>query len=55
MSGFVKRCAAILAGVVLGVVAVAGAGPWRERLKKPDAAPAQPHPVPREPAPDTRA
>ena len=55
MSGFVKRCAAILAGVVLGVVAVAGAGPWRDRPLKRDAVPTPPASVPRERAPDPRA
>jgi hypothetical protein len=52
MPGFIKRALAVLAGVVLGIVIVAGAGPWRELLKKPDAAP--PAPVQRERAPDTR-
>jgi len=52
MAGFVKRALAILAGVVLGIVIVAGAGPWRELLKKPDATP--PPTIQRERAPDTR-
>ena len=52
MAGFIKRAAAVLAGVVLGMVIVAGAGPWRELLKKPDPAPSTP--IQRERAPDTR-
>lgn len=52
MSGFLKRAAAILAGVVLGMAIVAGAGPWRELLRKPEPAPTQP--IQRERAPDTR-
>jgi hypothetical protein len=52
MAGFIKRAVAILAGVVLGMVIVAGAGPWRELLKKPDPAPSTP--IQRERAPDTR-
>ncbi len=52
MSGFLKRAAAILAGVVLGMVIVAGAGPWRELLRKPEPVPTQP--IQRERAPDTR-
>jgi len=52
MAGFIKRAAAVLAGVVLGIVIVAGAGPWRELRKKPDRSP--PAPVQRERAPDTR-
>jgi hypothetical protein len=54
MSGFLKRALAVLAGVVLGMLIVAGAGPWREMFRKTDTAPAQPQPIPREPAPDTR-
>jgi hypothetical protein len=52
MAGFFKRAVAVLAGVVLGMAIVAGAGPWRELLKKPDATP--PAPIQRERAPDTR-
>jgi hypothetical protein len=48
----VKRAVAILAGVVLGMVIAAGAAPWRELRKK--AEPAQPAPIQRERAPDTR-
>ena len=51
--GSVKRAAAILAGVVLGIVIAAGATPWRELFKKPDNTP--PAPIQRERAPDTRA
>ena len=54
MAGFLKRTLAVLAGIVLGMLVVAGAGPWRELLRKPDAASAPPTPVPRERAPDTR-
>jgi hypothetical protein len=55
MSSFLKRAAAVLAGVVLGMVAVAGAGPWRDRPLKRDAVPTPPaSAVPRERAPDTR-
>ena len=53
MTGFFRRAVAVVAGVVLGMAVVAGAGPWRELLKKPDTTPA-PAPVPRERAPDTR-
>ena len=52
MAGFLKRALAVLAGVVLGMLIVAGAGPWRELFKRPDATP--PVPVQRERAPDTR-
>jgi hypothetical protein len=52
MSGFLKRALAVLAGVVLGMLLVSGAAPWRELFRKPDAAPTPP--VQREPAPDTR-
>ena len=54
MAGFIKRAAAILAGIVLGMVVVAGAGPWRDRPLKRDAVPTPPASVPRERAPDTR-
>jgi uncharacterized iron-regulated membrane protein len=53
VAGFIKRAAAVVAGVVLGTLIVTGAGPWRERRPKPDAAPQAP--IQREPAPDTRA
>ena len=52
MSGFLKRALAVLAGVVLGMVIVAGASPWRELFKKPDTTP--PKPIQRERAPDQR-
>jgi hypothetical protein len=52
MSGFLKRALAVLAGVVLGMLIVSGAAPWRELFKKPEAEPAPP--VQRERAPDTR-
>ena len=54
MASFIVRAAAVLAGVVLGMVVVAGAGPWRDRPLKRDAAPTPPASVPRERAPDTR-
>ena len=50
--GSLKRVLAILAGVVLGIVIAAGASPWRELFKKPEATP--PAPIQRERAPDTR-
>jgi hypothetical protein len=53
MKGFVKRAVAVVAGVALGMVIVAGAGPWRELFRKPDNTP--PAPIQRERAPDTRA
>jgi uncharacterized protein involved in exopolysaccharide biosynthesis len=52
MPGFLKRALAVLAGVVLGILIVSGAAPWRELFKKPEAAPTSP--VQRERAPDTR-
>ena len=52
MKGFFTRTLAILAGIVLGMLVVAGSGPWRELFKKPDTAP--PAPIQRERAPDTR-
>ena len=51
--GSVKRAAAILAGVVLGILIAAGASPWRELFKKPEPTPTAP--IPRERAPDVRA
>ena len=51
-SGFLARTLAVVVGVVLGMVIVAGAGPWRELLKKPEPAPASP--IQRERAPDQR-
>jgi hypothetical protein len=52
MAGFFRRAAAVLAGVVLGMVIVAGAGPWRDLFKKPQPVPTAP--IQRDPAPDTR-
>ena len=52
VAGFLTRAAAVLAGVVLGMLLVSGAGPWRELLKKSDPAPSAP--IQREPAPDLR-
>jgi len=46
------RTLAILAGVVLGMLIVSGAAPWRELLRKPDTAPVEP--IQRERAPDLR-
>ena len=54
MAGFIKRALAVLAGVLLGMLIVAGAGPWRELFRKPEGPPAQPQPIHRERAPDTR-
>ena len=52
MKGFLTRAAAVLAGVVLGMVIVAGASPWRELFRKPSNTP--PAPIQRERAPDLR-
>jgi hypothetical protein len=52
MPGSVKRAAAVLAGVVLGMLIAAGASPWRELFRK--AEPVRPLPIQRERAPDTR-
>jgi hypothetical protein len=52
VKGSFLRAAAILAGVVLGIVIAAGSDPWRDLFKKPDDA--QPAPIQRERAPDTR-
>ncbi len=53
MKGVLTRTLAILAGIALGMLIVAGAGPWRKLFTKPDTAP--PAPIQRERAPDTRA
>ena len=50
--GPVKRAAAILAGVVLGMAIAAGAAPWRGLLRRTE--PPASAPIPRERAPDTR-
>ena len=51
MKGFLTRTLAILAGIVLGMLIVSGAGPWRELfIKKPASTP--PAPIQRERAPD---
>jgi hypothetical protein len=52
MKGFLTRTLAVLAGIVLGMLVVAGSGPWRELFKKPDTA--APAPIQRERAPDQR-
>jgi hypothetical protein len=52
VKGFLTRMLAVLAGIVLGMLIVAGAGPWRELFKKPDTAPSAP--IQRERAPDQR-
>ena len=52
MKGFLTRALAILAGIVLGMLIVSGAGPWRELFRKPDDTPSAP--IQRERAPDTR-
>ena len=52
VAGFLTRSAAVLLGVVLGMLLVAGTAPWRELLKKPD--PPAPAPIQRERAPDLR-
>jgi len=53
MSGFLRRAAAVVAGILLGMLIVAGMNPWRELFRKPGATP--PAPIQRERAPDTRA
>ena len=53
MKRLLTRTLAILAGLVLGMLVVAGAGAWRELLRKSDS-PAS-APIQRERAPDTRA
>jgi len=52
MQRLLTRTLAILAGIALGMLIVAGSGPWRELLRKPDS-PAS-APIQRERAPDTR-
>jgi hypothetical protein len=49
---FLTRTLAILAGIVLGMLIVSGAAPWRELFRKSDTAP--PAPIQRERASDTR-
>jgi hypothetical protein len=52
VKGFLARTLAVVAGIVLGMLVVAGSGPWRELFRKPDASP--PGPIQRERAPDQR-
>ena len=52
MKRFLTRTLAVLAGIVLGMLIVAGSGPWRQLFKKPDDTP--PAPIQRERAPDQR-
>jgi hypothetical protein len=52
MRRFLTRTLAVLAGIVLGMLIVAGAGPWRELFGKPETTPTAP--IQRERAPDTR-
>ena len=52
MKGFFTRTLAVVAGIVLGMLLVAGSGPWRELFRKPDNTP--PAPIQRERAPDQR-
>jgi hypothetical protein len=52
MKGFFTRTLAVVAGIVLGMLLVAGPGPWRELFRKPDNTP--PAPIQRERAPDQR-
>jgi xanthine/uracil permease len=54
MANFFRRAVAVLVGIVLGMVIVAGAGPWRDRPSKRDISPTPPAPVRHERAPDTR-
>ena len=53
MKGFLTRTLAVVAGIVMGMLIVSGAGPWREMFRKPVDTP--PAPIQRERAPDTRA
>ncbi len=53
VKGFLMRTLAIVVGVALGMVIVAGPDPWRQLFKKPDTTP--PPPIQRERAPDVRA
>ena len=46
------RIIAVITAIVLGMLVVAGSGPWRELFRKPDDSP--PAPIQRERAPDTR-
>ena len=52
MKSVLTRTLAVVAGIALGMLLVAGAGPWRELFRKPDTAP--PAPIQRERAPDQR-
>ncbi len=52
MKGVLTRTLAVMAGIVLGMLVVAGSGPWRELFRKPDTSP--PAPIQRERAPDQR-
>jgi hypothetical protein len=52
VKGFLTRTLAIVAGIVLGMLIVSGAAPWRELFRKSDNAP--PASIQRQPAPDTR-
>ncbi len=53
MKGFLARSLVILAGIVMGMVIVAGFAPWRDLFRRPGTVP--PTPIQRERAPDTRA
>ena len=52
MKRLLTRTLAVVAGIMLGMLVVSGADPWRELFRKPDTAP--PVPIQREHAPDTR-
>jgi hypothetical protein len=52
VKGFFARTLAVLAGIVLGMLVVAGSGPWRELFRKSDPVPTLP--IQRERAPDQR-
>ena len=52
MKRLLTRTLAILAGIVLGMLVVAGSGPWQQLFRKSEQAPAAP--IQRERAPDTR-
>jgi len=53
VAGLFKRSVAVLVGVMLGMLLVAGSGSWRELRSKPEAP--KPAPIQRERAPDLRA
>jgi hypothetical protein len=53
VAAFLKRALAVVAGVVLGMLIVSGAAPWRELFNR-KSEPTPPAPIQRERAPDQR-